>query len=393
MSETWKRRAGWLLAAVVVAGAGWLLFRPEPVPVEAGTVDRGRLRVTVDEDGETRARKREVVSAPVTGRCTPVDLDEGDSVVVGSLVARLQPVPLDPRTRQEAEARLRAAREAEKEASARVGQAREALEEARRHLERMEGLAASGAISPERLEQARTAEATAELELEAAEFRRRAAEYEVERARAALRAADPERGEATGSVSIVSPVSGRVLRTYEECERVLQAGEPIIEVGDPSTLEVVVDVLSEDAVRIEPGDPMLVHGWGAGDTLVARVRTVEPSAFTKVSPLGIEEQRVDVVGDLSDPPEALGDRYRVDVSVVTWEASDVLRVPSAALFRSDGGWAVFTIDGGRARSRQVEIGHRNPFHAQVLGGLEAGEPVVLHPDDRLGDDARVEVRD
>ena len=392
MSPSWKRRAGWGGAILALAGLVWFLFRPEPVAVETGSVDRGRLRVAVEAEGRTRARDREVVSAPVTGRCTPVDLDEGDSVSVGTVVARLRPVPLDPRSRVEAEARLSAALEARKEAEARAGQAGEALEEARRDLQRMEKLADSGSISRERLEQARTAARTAELELEAAEFRARAAEFEVQRARAALQAADPERGDGTTAVSITSPVRGQVLRTFEECERVLAAGEPIIEVGDPSSLEVVVDVLSTDAVSIRRGDLMLVHGWGGGDTLVARVRTVEPSAFTEVSPLGIQEQRVNVVGDLPDPPERLGDRYRVEVSVVTWEGEDVLRVPSGALFRGGGGWAVFVVEGKRVRLRPVEIGHRNPFHAQVAAGLEAGETVILHPDDRLEEGTRVAPR-
>lgn len=392
MAIPWRRWVGWAVAAASAAGVGWLLFAPEPLPVETGVVDRGLLRVTVDQEGETRAREREVISAPVTGRCIPLDLEEGDSVSVGTPVARLQPVPLDPRRREEAEARLRSVLASREEAEARVAQAREAMEEARRSLERLEGLAQSGSISRERLDRARTEAATADLELEAAESRYRAAGFEVRRARAALRAADPERGDGTEPISIVSPLEGQVLQTFEECERVLAAGEPILEVGNPSRLEVVVDVLSTDAVRVEPGDPMLIHGWGAGDTLVARVRTVEPSAFTKVSPLGIEEQRVNVIGDLSDPPAGLGDRYRVEASIVVWEGRDVLRVPSGALFRMDGGWAVFVLDGGRARLRQVEIGHRNPSHAQVSSGLESGKTVIVHPDDRVEDGSRMRPR-
>lgn len=387
-----RRWARWALVLAGLAVLGWLLFRPEPVEVETGTVDRGRLRVTVDEEGQTRARNRTVISAPVTGACSPVDLEEGDTVSTGSVVARLRPVPLDPRSREEAEARLQSALESRKEAEARAAQAREALEEARRELGRLERLMETGSISRERLDQARTAASTAELELEAAEFRVNALEYEVRRARAALRAADPERGGGTEAIVISSPVEGRVLRRFEECERVLAAGEPIVEVGDPSELELVVDVLSTDAVRIRPGDPILVHGWGGGDTLGARVRLVEPAAFTEVSPLGIEEQRVNVIGDFTEPPSALGDRYRVQASVVTWEGEDVLRVPTGALFRRDGGWAVFTVEEGRARLRPLEIGQRNAFHAEVLSGLEAGETVVLHPDDRLDEGRRVEVR-
>lgn len=378
-----------LLAAVAFAGA---MLRPQPVAIETARVSRGPLRVTVEEEGETRVRHRYILSAPVAGRLERIALDEGDAVKAGQVVARLDPAPLDPRGREAAEARLAAAQATKREAEARVAHEREALAEARRRLARSERLAAEKIIPAEELDAARTAARTAESDLDAALFRARAAAWDVESARAALLESTPG-GAATGkAIQLVAPVGGSVLRVCQECERVVTAGAELLEIGDPRDLEVVADVLSSDAVKIPPGAPMMLAagvGEESGEELRARVRLIEPSGFTKVSPLGVEEQRVNVIGDFVDPPGRLGDRYRVEVRIVLWEGEDVLKIPAGALFRSPEGWAVFAFEGGRARLRAVEAGHRNPDEVEIVKGLEEGTEVIVHPSDAVKDGARV----
>lgn len=380
-----------LLAVVAFTG---MALRPQPVAVETAQAIRGPLRVTVDEEGETRVRHRYILNAPVAGRLERIALDEGDAVTAGQVVVRLDPAPLDPRGREQAEARLASAQAAKREADARVTHERAALAEARRQLARAERLGAEKIIPAEELDASRTAVRTAESDLEAALFHAKAAIYDIESARAALLESTPG-GSASGkAIQLSSPVEGSVLRVCQECEKVVPAGAELLELGDPRDLEVVVDVLSSDAVKIQPGAPMLLDA-GAGlesggqDELRARVRVIEPSGFTKVSPLGVEEQRVNVVGDFVDPPGRLGDRYRVEVRIVLWEAQDVLKIPAGALFRTPEGWAVFTVENNRARLRAVEIGHRNPDEAEVLKGLEPGAAVVVHPSDAVTDGVRV----
>lgn len=393
MKLTPKRLVLILALFAVVAFTG-VSLRPQPVAVETARAARGPLRVTIDEEGETRVRHRYVLSAPVAGRLERITLKEGDAVKAGQVVARIDPSPLDPRGREQAEARLSAAQAARLEAGARVAHERAALTEARRRLARAERLAAEKVIPAEELDSARTAARTAESDLEAASFHDRAAAYDVESARAALlesRLGGPAGGKA---VELRSPVTGRVLRVCQECEKVVSAGAELVEIGDPGDLEVVVDVLSSDAVKIRPGAPMLLDpregvAEGGGQVLLARVRVVEPSGFTKVSPLGVEEQRVDVVGDLAGPPGHLGDRYRVEARIVLWEATETLKVPAGALFRDSGGWSVFTVEDGRARLRAVKAGHRNPDEVEILAGLEPGAVVILHPSDAVADGVRV----
>ncbi|HSK77010.1 MAG TPA: HlyD family efflux transporter periplasmic adaptor subunit, partial [Thermoanaerobaculia bacterium] len=318
----------------VVAFAGMAL-RPRPVTIETARAARGPLRVTVDEEGETRVRHRYILAAPVAGRLERIALDEGDAVTVGQVVVRLDPAPLDSRGREQAEARLASARAAEREAEARVAHERAAVAEARRRLARAERLGAEKIIPAEELDAARTTVRTAESDLEAASFRARAAAYDVESARAALLESRPGGPAGGQAIELRSPVAGSVLRVCQECEKVVEAGAELIELGDPGDLEVVVDVLSTDAVKIRPGAPMwLDAGAESGEELQARVRTIEPSGFTKVSPLGVEEQRVNVIADLVDPPGRLGDRYRVEARIVLWEEKNVLKIPAGALFRT-----------------------------------------------------------
>jgi HlyD family secretion protein len=371
------------------------------VPVEVGAVSRGPLALTVDEEGETRVRQRFVVAAPATGRLLRIELDEGDRVEQGAVVAHVVPVPLDPRDRAAAEARLAGAEDGKRMAAERLALTGAALAQAERDLARAEQLRAAGARSDEELERARLARTRALREREAARFAEAAAEHEAEAARAVLIAARAGRGDATSRedpcatpgvcIEVRAPIAGHVLRVHEESERVLLGGSPLLELGDPDAIEIVVDVLSADAVKIQPGAELWVEDWGGDAPLRATVRRVEPSGFTKVSALGVEEQRVNVIGDFVDAPDGLGDGYRIEARIVVWRAEDVLRAPSSALFRRGEGWAVFVVEGGRARRRDVVVGARGPFEAEVKDGLAAGEQVVLHPSDRLADGVRVGV--
>ncbi len=373
-----------LLGAAAYAAAA---LRPQPVLVETAAAARAPLRVSVDEEGETRIHHRYVVAAPVAGRLQRITLHPGDPVTAGSPVARLDPLPLDPRSREQAEARLAAAEALQREAEAVVRRERAALDQARRTLQRQERLAREKVVAAGELDNARTAAQTAESDLAAARFRSRAATFEVANAKAALL-------DASGvAVPVLAPVTGRVLRLCEECDKVVAAGTPLLELGDPGELEVVVDVLSSDAVQIRPGAPMLLDAGTGGERLRARVRTVEPSGFTKVSPLGVEEQRVNVIGQFVDPPgNNLGDRFRVEAQIVLWEGREVLKIPAGALFREGEDWAVFTVEDGKARRRPVEVGHRNPDEAEILSGLKPGETVIVHPSDAVKDGARIEPR-
>jgi HlyD family secretion protein len=377
-------------------------MRPAPVPVEIGAASRGPLQVSVDEEGETRVRQRFVIAAPATGRLLRIALDEGDAVAVGDVLARIVPAPLDPRDRAAAEARLAAAEDAKQAAVARAALADAALAQAGRDLERAERLREAGARSDEALERARLERTRALREREAARSATAMADHEADAARAVLMAArasrDPQPAAASPDdpcatpgvcIELHAPVAGDVLRVREESERVVPAGTPLLELGDPRSIEIVVDVLSADAVKIRPGADLWVEDWGGAKPLRATVRRVEPSAFTKISALGVEEQRVNVIGDFVDTPDGLGDGYRVEARIVVWQAEDVLRVPTSALFRHGEGWAVFVVEGGVAQQRAVTIGARGPFEAEVQDGLAPGEAVVVHPSDRVADGVRV----
>ena len=372
------------VGGAVLVYAAVALLRPSALVVETAPVTRRPLQLTVDEEGETRVRDRYVVAAPVVGRVARIALREGDEVRNGGVVARVFPVPLDPRARAEARAQLDAAEDAQRAAATAVMQARLAQDQAYRARQRAERMALENAIATADREQAELEQATRARDLESAEFRAQAAAHDVEMARAALVGG-------TGPVEIRSPVAGRVLRVYEPSERVVSAGAPLVEIGDPSRLEIVADLLSTDAVRVPAGARVLIVGWG-GDTLRGRVRLVEPSAFTKVSALGVDEQRVNVIADFVDSPGSLADRYRVELRVVIWQSDSVLAVPASALFRQGDGWAVFVTHGGTARLRTVLVGHRTAFDAEVLRGLEIGDVVIRHPSDRVTEGVRVAER-
>jgi HlyD family secretion protein len=362
------------------------------IDVETATVEHGPLRVTVDEDGVTRIRRHVEISAPVSGRMAESRVVAGDSVAGGAVVARLYPAALDPRTREQARASLEAARALRSEAEARVQQASVLLRDARHARTRAEALAPSGAVSTRELEQAVAEERVRERELEAATARERAAAQEERRVRALLAEGEPSQPGSQAPIAIRTPIGGRVLRVLEEHDRVVPAGTSLLEIGDPADLEVVADVLTRDVGDIRPGAPMLVR-VAPGRELQARVKSVEPAAFTKVSPLGVEEQRVNVVGEFLDAPLGLGDRFEVDVSVVLWESDTALKVPGGALFPVDSGWGVFTVTHGRARLRRVSTGHRGARESEVLSGVGVGDTVIVHPDNRIRNGVRVASRE
>jgi HlyD family secretion protein len=358
--------------------------------------------VTVDDEGETRVRDVYVLSAPVTGRMRRIELRAGDDVTaVDTVVAELEPIDaelLDPRSEAQARADVRAAESAEALTRAEVEQAQAELDFASADVERARDLMAQGMISQRELDDAervyRTRRAALTTALAALEMRA----FQLERARAELLApADRTRGLAEcACIALRSPIDGRVLRVLQQSEGVVAAGAPLVEVGDPRDLEIVVDLLSTDAVKAEAGQRAIVDGWGGPKPLEGRVRLVEPFGFTKVSALGIEEQRVNVVIDLVSPMEEwsrLAHGYQVDVRIVLSDADDVLSVPLTALYRDGDAWAVFVAAGGRAERRHVEIGRRNGLAAEIVAGLAGGERVVVHPSDRVVHGVRLAERD
>ena len=401
MTPALKRLVFWGPPALALALVLAWLFRPAAVPVDLVTVDRGPLTVSVSDEGETRVRDMYVVSAPVPGRMRRIELEVGDPVVADqTLVARIEPSDpsfLDVRSAAEARAGVDAAAAARTHAGAQVRRAQAELDFARAEYERIRALARSHTVSENELDSAQRRARTAEAALAEAQAARqvRESEYQVARARLLAPSAARERVADCDCVSVYSPVNGRVLRIVNESEGVVGSGTPLVEVGNPDLLEVVVDLLSADAVRVQAGQRVLIEAWGGDEPLDGVVQRVEPFGFTKVSALGIEEQRVNVVIDITSPRERwarLGHGYRVEPRIVLWESSDVLRVPLSALFRQGERWAVFVERDGRAELREVEIGQGNGLHAEVRSGLEAGERVVLHPADRVSPGVRLAER-
>ena len=386
-----RRRILWLLVAVGIGAIVIFALMPSRLLVEAGRVESGLLQVTIDQEGETRAHDRFVMSAPVSGHLLRIELEDGDAVKLDQVIARIDPLPLSSRERQEVLGRIGAAEAALREANARQAHAREDWEQSRRDRERAERLGRDGLISPQALELARNADVTAEAELEAAKSSAQVAASELKVARAGLIGLE-DSVKSGPLIQLRAPVAGRVLRVIEKSERVVPAGTPILTLGDAKRLEIVADVLSTDAVKIQPGMPVLLEGWGGDHPIRARVRLVEPGGFTKISALGIEEKRVNVISDFVDPPGPLGDGYRVETRTVIWSGENVLKIPQSALFRQGQGWNVFAIENGSAKRREVEIGQRNETEAQILRGLAKGEEVILHPSNELSDGARVRTR-
>jgi HlyD family secretion protein len=382
------------LVAVLLAVALW----PQAVAVEVGAIVRGPMVVTIDEEGETRVHHRFVVSAPVAGRVERIELEPGDAVERDkTVVARIRAEAsqlLDARTRVEAAAAVETARGALGRARAEVQRARAALDLASSELKREQELFRAGLTTKQALEMRQNATVTAEESVNAAEYAEAAAASDLERARARLL---PTNLETTGRVlPVLAPVDGVVLRRFRESESVVPAGERLVEIGDPSHVEVVADLLSTDAVKVKPGMRVAVEQWGGDQPMSARVERIEPAGFTKVSALGVEEQRVNVIMDFDDDRaawELMGDAFRVEVRIALASLENALKVPTSALFRVGEQWAVYVVEGGRARRVSLELGQRTNLEAEIRAGLTEGQQVVLHPPDTLTDGARVTVRE
>ena len=394
----WIRILWWgggVLAGAAIVGA---MLVPKRIPVDVATVSRGDLRVTLDHEGKTRVRHRYMVSAPVGGRLLRIDLEPGTPVLAGeTVVATMRPTTpplLDTRNRAELRAGVEAAQAGVKQAQADLARVQAQRKYADAQRQRIEQLARERVASLDELDAARSnAQALAQSE-DAAEGTLRAAQHELEAARAAL--IEPDVSAAGGrTLALHAPVTGVVLQRLHESEAVVPAGEPLMEIADPADLEIVSDYLSTDAVQIRAGMPVDVDRWGGGQTLKGVVRLIEPHGFLKVSALGVEEQRVNVITRFEDPRgawRALGDGYRVETRVVTWDRPDALQVPISSLYRQGDGWAVFVVRDGRARIQTIEVGHRGSLDAEVLKGLKEGATVVLHPPDTLSDNVRIAIR-
>lgn len=380
------------IAAAAVVALSAVALRPRPIVVEVGTVHVGPLQVTEEDQAETRSHDRYVVAAPVAGRLLRVLLRDGDTVEQGQAVATLAPLPLSRREREEATSRVDAAAAAERGARAQLEHALEDLAQARREDSRLQALVAQGLASTQALDQARTAVITLGMEVTTARNRATSAAAELRGARAALAALSGASATGETLLTIRSPAEGRVLRVLEPSERVIAAGTPILVVGELAHLEVVMEMLSSQAVRVAPGMPALLLGWGGDHPLRARVRMVEPYAFTKISALGVEEKRTNVILDFVDPPGSLGDGYRVIARIITWSSPHVLQAPLSAIFRCGTDWCVFALDGGRARLRRVHIGHESDEAVEILSGLADGEKVIKHPPNDVVDGSRVSVQ-
>lgn len=389
-SKHWRRFFLGLLGLGFLAWVAIGLW-PEPVPVEVAEVTRGPLTVTVFEEGKTRIRHRYTIFTPVGGVLNRVPLRAGDRIAAGETVlATLRAEPsgfLDPRAKMQAEARLKAAEAARELRAAERDRAEAMLELAKKELARANQLVKTQAVSRQEWEAAGSMGQVRERELNAAEFALQVAGFEVEQAKAALLQADAE-SEPGGLLEIVAPISGYVLQVHEESARVVTPGTPIMEVGDPRDLEAEIELLSSDAVAVQEGAEVSIENWGGGEPLRGRVSVVERGGFTKISALGVEEQRVRVRVNFTEdfpPGRELGDRFRVEARIVIWHGDEVLQVPVGALFRHGNEWMVFTVREGKARRQRVEIGRNSGSAAHVLGGLSEHEELILHPPDTLAD--------
>ncbi len=399
-AATRARRLVLILAAAGAAAALAWGLAPGPVPCELASVTRGPLSVTLEEDGMTRVVDRYTVAAPVAGYLRRIQLDPGDPVAAGQTLATLEPLRsevLDPRTLAEARARKAAAEAALAEARQQTDAAQAADDYAQAQLQRAARLFSGDFVPRDALDKAETDARAAAATLKSARFAVRVAQHELAAAAAALDYAAQAGADAPArAVALPSPVDGRVLRVLRRSEGVVPRGQDLLEIGDPRALEVEVDVLSEDAVRIRPGSAAQLLRWGGPGALQARVRTVEPTGSTKISALGVEEQRVLVIADITSQPddwERLGDGYRVEASFLLWHGDDVPQVPSGALFRDGGRWAVFTVQADTARLTGVEIGHQGAQAAEIIAGLQPGDTVIVHPSDAVADGVRVRARE
>lgn len=433
----------YIAIAIEVVALIVTVLRPAPILVDIGKIQRGELQVTVDAEGKTRVRDRFTIAAAIDGNLARIPLEEGDTVKAGQVVARIDPLPLNasvrealgrlaewnaqrsgvatqrpkPETLEQARSRIQAARSNQQLAQAKVAEATAALAQAKRDRERAQYLESRGAISRKDLEIAQLNEITKAKELEADILAANAEASEVKVAQAALAVlqkeeTDPDyllrvydariasteaelaklRDEAART-DIYSPATGKVLRVLQKSAQFVTAGTPLLEIGNPKQLELVIDVLSSDAIEIEAGDPILIDLDSEAKPLLAKVRSIEPSAFTKVSALGVEEQRVNLIGDFVDSSDSFGDAYRIEVRIVVWEAKNILKAPLSSLFRcQNSAWCVFVVENGKAIRQQVEIGHRSNLEAEIQQGLKEGKIVILHPTEQIDEGSRITFR-
>lgn len=381
------------LGIVTLIGLG---FRQPPRAVDLATVHIGPLQVTVQEVGKTRVIDRYVISAPVAGYMPRLTQRVGDSVAQGATIVQLEPlrpVALDARSQAAAAARVAAAQAALQAATEHTAAASADATQSEAEYQRLQELSKQNLIAANELERARARAAAAAATARSSRFAMEVSRHELEAARTALQYAGGETG-ADSRIAITTPIAGRVLKLYQQSEGVVAAGQPLIEVGDPQRLEVAIEALSSNAVRLQPGMRVLFERWG-GTPLEGRVRLIEPVGFTKISALGVEEQRVLVIADITAPAQqwqTVGDGYHVDARFILWEDDSVLQVPASALFRHNDGWAVFVAVDGRARLREVKPGQRNGLAVHILEGLKEGERVIIHPDETVEDGVRITER-
>jgi HlyD family secretion protein len=401
MTAQQRRLLLWSVLGGTILVALFVVFRPQAVPVDIKTISLDALVVTIDEEGETRVRDIFVLSAPVSGRMLRIEAEAGDAVIADeTIIAQIEPVDptfLDFRSEAQAQSAVKAAESAKTLAQAEVDQWQAELDFARAELNRARELIADNTISQRDLDAAernqRTAKATYATKIAALQVQI----FELERARAQLMSPAEAREQRKDCicVPILSPVDGQILRIINESEGVVSAGEALLEIGNPTDLEIIVDLLSADAVKVAAGQRVIIEGWGGEVPLSGRVRRVEPFGFTKVSALGIEEQRVNVLIDLTTPPEQwnrLGHGYQVDLEIVLWESAEIITLPLTALFRDGDQWAVFVETDGYAQQRNVVLGKRNGLKAEITAGLEVGDNVIMYPSDSVIDGARVTQR-
>lgn len=384
----WKK---WLLIAAAVAvvlAMAAAMLQPKVIDVQLTQAAKGPLSVAVEAQGQTRARLRYTVAAPISGRLLRTQLTVGNRVERGDVLARITPPPTDARSLATARAELAAAQARERQAGAARAEAASAARVAQAEAARRAELFGMGMVSVESRDTYAQAARAASDRVASAQASLVAAQADVQSARSRLLGAGNTGGDA-GAIEVRAPVSGQVLKVVEESERVVAAGSPLFEMSQGDALELVVDVLTQDAVQVRAGQPMRITGWGGAGTLAGKVRHVEPGAFTKVSALGVEEQRVNVIGDLEAAPPALGAGYRIEAAIVTWTGEQVLQIPTGALFRRAGAWQAFAVQEGRARLRKLEIGHRNAEFAEVAAGLKEGEQVIVFPSDLIVEGVRV----
>ena len=406
-----NRKTLWIvLALLALAALAWLAMRPPAQLASTATVATGPLEAGFQEEGKTRLKQRYVITAPVAGTLRRISLQPGDAVSAGQVLAEIDPATsslLDPRARSQAQADIHSAQAALAAARQRVSAAHTAQRNAHSDLQRAQALHPTGAVSTQELEQARTRAESARADWAAAQAEQRSATERLAAARAVLadEGNSPASNSSTGSdnapngkgsskvLAIYSPVAGRILKRPLESATPVAAGQVLMEVGDPAQLEIEVEVLSTDAVQLRPGMTARVLRWGGEPTLQARITRVEPGGFTKVSALGVEEQRTRVVLDLTTAHEqwaTLGDAYRVEVDFITQSAPQALQVPGSALFRTQDGWAVYRLENGKARRTPVTIGMRSASAVEIKTGLQQGQTVIVQPDERIEEGTRIQ---